>query len=102
MTDKQRDTVEHSHKGHVLTLADRAHMEIGGVVEVSSFDEETVVLVTACGELTVEGAELRVGALDLGRGVVVVDGKVAALYYDDTGEPRKKRRSRGLFARYDH
>lgn len=95
--DKQREAAERSAMGHALTLTDRAHMEIGGVVEVCSFDEETVVLVTACGELTVEGTELRVGALDLARGVVAVDGRIAAFYYDDTSETRKKRPIRGLF-----
>lgn len=97
MMDKQREAAEHSAKGHALTLTDRAHMEIGGVVEVCSFDEEAVVLLTACGELTVEGTELRVGALDLTRGVVVVDGQIAAFCYDDTSEPRKKKHIRGLF-----
>ena len=97
MTDKQREMAEHSAKGHALTLTDRAHVEIGGVVEVCSFDEESVVLVTACGELTVEGAGLRVGALDLTRGVVVVDGRVSAFYYDDTNESHKKGSLRGLF-----
>ncbi len=97
MMDKQREVAERAAMGHALTLTDRAHVEIGGVVEVCSFDEETVVLVTACGELTVEGTGLRVGALDLARGAVVVDGRVTAFYYDDTSEPRKKRPIRGFF-----
>lgn len=91
--DKQREMAERSAKGHTLTLTDRAHAEIGGVVEVSSFDEETVVLLTVCGELTVEGTGLRVGTLDLARGVVALDGAVTALYYREEAHSHKK----GLF-----
>ena len=92
MTDKQRE-MDSSKKEHTLTLTDRARVEIGGVVEVSSFDEETVVLVTVCGALTVEGTGLRVGTLDLTRGVVSVDGTVTAFYYEEEGRLHRK----GLF-----
>ncbi len=94
MGDIQR---ENAAVGHSLSLLDRAHAEISGVVEVHSFDEESVVLDTAGGELTLEGTGLRVGVLDLARGVVVVDGNVSALYYTSTGTARKKSRLAGLF-----
>lgn len=88
--DKQRDVAERAAKGHMLTLTDRAKVEIGGVVEVSSFDEETVVLVTVCGELTVEGMGLRVGTLDLARGAVVIEGSITSFYYEEDARSRKK------------
>ena len=88
--DKQRDVAERAAKGHMLTLTDRAKVEIGGVVEVSSFDEETVVLVTVCGELTVEGMGLRVGTLDLARGAVVIEGGITSFYYEEDARSRKK------------
>ncbi len=98
MADIQKDSAGKSApQKHMLSLADRAHAEISGVTEVCSFDEETVVLDTVCGELTLEGTGLRVGALDLVRGVVVVDGSVTAFYYADTRETRKKGRFTGLF-----
>lgn len=93
MMDKQREIAERSAKGHTLTLTDRARAEIGGVTEVSSFDEEAVVLVTVCGQLTVEGTGLRVGTLDLTKGVVLVEGTVNAFYYEEEARPRQK----GLF-----
>jgi len=75
---------------HTLTLSARTRLEIGGVTDVVSFDEETVTLVTDCGELTVEGTSLHIGTLNIERGCVVVDGRVNALIYtEDT--PRKKR-----------
>lgn len=75
---------------HSLSLLSREHAEISGVTEVNSFDEECVVLSTVCGELTVEGAELRVGTLDMTRGILVIDGKISGLYYTETNQIRKK------------
>ena len=78
---------------HTVALTARAHAEIVGVTEVKSFDEQSVALDTACGQLVLEGESLHVGTLDMARGVLVVDGKITAFYYVDTPSVRKK----GLF-----
>lgn len=79
---------------HRLTVAARERAEIAGVTEVESFDENTVVLTTVCGELTVEGEGLHVSTLDIARGAVVVEGKINGMSYSSTA-PRPK----GLRAR---
>lgn len=79
---------------HALTLAARAKAEISGVTEVESFDEHSVILVTDCGEMTVEGEGLRVGALDIARGVVEVTGTVGGIYYRDAAPERRRSRAR--------
>ena len=81
-------------KKHTLTLDVRRRISVCGVTEVESFDEQSVQLMTDCGELTVEGEGLHVGTLDIARGVVEVEGRVNGLYYAD-GAPVK----RGLRAR---
>lgn len=80
---------------HRLQLNARAHADITGVRRVISFDEEGVQLVTDCGELAIEGTELKVGTLDTQRGIVAVDGHICGMYYSDDA-PRKRR---GLFGR---
>ena len=75
---------------HTLSLVSRTHAELSGVTEVESFDETAVVLSTVCGELTVEGEELHVGTLDMARGILVIDGKISALYYTETRQTRKR------------
>jgi sporulation protein YabP len=82
-------------KKHTLTARARAYMQITGVVEVDSFDDRTVQLQTDCGELTLEGEELHIGTLDIGRGIVEVTGRINGCYYQD-GAPQK----RGLRARF--
>ena len=89
----QRETAEG--KKHTLCVTARARASLTGVCDVQSFDERVVILKTDCGEMTVEGEELRVGTLDVEKGVVELTGRISALYYSD-GAPAKK----GLRARF--
>ena len=81
---------EQNEKGkHTLHTEARRGAHIEGVCEVVSFDEQSVVLRTACGELVVEGEGLHVSALDMARGVVAIDGCVSAFLYADEAAPKK-------------
>ena len=88
--------VKQDNKAHTLTVQARTHAGIAGVVEVLSFDEESVVLNTLCGEMTVEGEGLHVGTLDMTKGVLDVDGQISAIYYREAAPQR--RRGRKFFA----
>ena len=81
-TDKQ---------SHEIYLKHRREMSINGVRDVDSFDEQTAVIQTADGELTLEGEGLKIGTLDTDKGVVTVSGKINALYYT-SDEGKEKRR----------
>ena len=81
-------------KQHALSLHCRTAAEICGVGEVESFDSESVVLQTDCGELTVEGEGLRMGALNTETGRVEITGRINALYYSDKPQPRRGLRQR--------
>lgn len=78
MTDNslERDTLPHN-----LVLEDRAHLTLSGVQDVSSFDEETIAVVTDLGELTLKGQNLHINRLSLEMGEMVVDGEISALLY---------------------
>ncbi len=86
---------DNAKKEHQLHIDARGLIDITGVREVLSFDESEVRLVTECGDMTVEGTQLKVGTLDTQRGVVSVSGKVDGIYYVNDA-PRRKR---GLFGR---
>lgn len=70
-------------KKHALSLTARAALCVSGVIEVKSFDEQSVLLKTDCGDLAVEGSDLHVSTLDIARGVVELTGQVSGLYYGD-------------------
>ena len=79
---------------HILTATARSRAVIGGVREVESFDEESVVLLTDCGELTLLGEDLHIGTLDIARGTVEVTGQIDSIFYGEGKAPR-----RGFFSR---
>lgn len=73
---------------HGLTLNERSRLSMTGVSEVVSFDENTVIVHTDLGTLTVQGQQLQLKQLSPDGGQVAVDGKIAALIYED---PRSDR-----------
>lgn len=80
---------------HSINIISRRHMDISGVRDVESFDEEGASLITNCGRLSLEGKNIKVSALDVERGVVKIEGQIDALFYSDVREDSR----RGLFGR---
>jgi len=70
---------------HKLSLNERRELTMTGVTEVVSFDESSVELRTAMGDLTIQGQELKLKTLSLEGGQVAVEGSISALIYE---EPR--------------
>ncbi len=68
---------------HNLVLEDRRMLTVSGVSDVDSFDEETVVVFTDLGELTVRGTNLHINRLSVEVGELTVEGDIAALIYSD-------------------
>lgn len=83
-------------KKHTLVQTARTHVAITGVSRVNSFDEQSVLLVTDCGELCIEGEGLHVAVLDVERGVVELDGRISAVLYSDAVPQRRTKRARLL------
>ncbi|MBR1779037.1 MAG: sporulation protein YabP [Clostridia bacterium] len=77
-------------KIHDLILKDRKSLSITGVIDVDSFDEETVVVYTDQGELTVRGENLHIIKISLDSGDVSLDGTITALVYTDNGKLGKQ------------
>lgn len=81
---------------HMLTLEGRTHARVSGVMTVSCFNEQEIVLETSEGEIALLGQGLHIGQLDLDEGELDVTGEIAGIEYN--GPVRKKER-RGLFSR---
>ena len=82
----------------VLSLQGRKSLSVNSVNDVIRFDEESVVLSTVCGTLTVEGTSLHVRVLNLEAGTVEIDGKIDALLYFDAPDGNGGDK-RGLFGK---
>ena len=68
---------------HNIVLEDRRLLTVSGVSDVDSFDEETVVVFTELGELTVRGSNLHINRLSVEVGELTIEGSIAALIYSD-------------------
>lgn len=66
---------------HKLTLQNRQNGTVAGVLDVHSFDEEEILLLTDAGKLQVKGEQLHVKRLNLEKGEVDIEGKVNSLTY---------------------
>ncbi len=68
-------------KEHVVTVSGRRAVVIEGVRHVDNFDDNTVVLATELGLLTIRGRSLAIHQLDLEAGYFTAEGDIDALIY---------------------
>lgn len=76
-------TQREAQKKHTLNLDNREKLSLGGVDDVSGFDENLIVLSTTFGALTVRGDGLHIDRIDLEAGQLEVRGKIRELSYDE-------------------
>ena len=81
---------------HHLNLSNRGLLGVEGVINLESYDQEQIVLLTSVGVLEVKGEKLHIQQLNLDQGKVVVDGEVTSLIYSDDQATKK---SKGLFSK---
>lgn len=78
---------------HNIKIENRKKLSFSGIKDVLSFDEETIVLETSLGRLTVKGSGLHIIGFDTKSGDLTAEGKLYALVY--TSEERNG----GVFSR---
>ena len=74
--------------GGGLTLEGRSRLTVSGVEDVERFDENSIVMSTAEGLLTITGEELHIGQLSLEGGELHVDGRIDSLSFEEMEEAR--------------
>ena len=81
MNDKERITARPTHN---IIMENRKILHLTGVNDVDRFDEETIVLLTELGQLTIHGLGLNISHLDQETGELNVDGEISELIYTET------------------
>ena len=83
----QYETVGHNGKtkqlAHDIIMKRRQTIEITGVKQVESFDNEEFLLETNMGYLSIRGENLQMKNLDVDAGIVSIKGKIFDLIYMD-------------------
>lgn len=81
---------------HHVRINNRKEMEINGVKEIDSFDNEEFLLETNMGYLIIRGQNLQLKNLNVEDGLVQIQGKVYELTYVDEHHQEK---AKGLFSK---
>lgn len=71
---------------HNIIMEGRKILNITGVKEIDSFDENCIVVNTIMGELTVKGKDFNMSNLSVDTGELYLTGEVSALYYNVSKE----------------
>ena len=69
-------------KKHSITIESRNTASLFGVTDVLSFDEDCIVADTLNGAMTIRGRELHITTLELEKGILLLDGEIAGLSYE--------------------
>lgn len=75
-----------------LILENRQKLNVSGVIDVLSFDDQIVIVETELGLLTVKGENIRINKLSLDTSEVVVEGDINSLGYSNKDLDRKEQR----------
>lgn len=68
-------------RNHNIIVENGTKMTLTGVNDVLSFDDETIILDTALGRLTIKGENLHITNFDTNSGDLSADGKFYAFVY---------------------
>ncbi len=69
---------------HNLIMENRAHLNVSGVEDVESFNDEEIILHTQMETLIVMGSELKINKLSVECGEVEIEGFIDCLRYAAT------------------
>ncbi|SHI07415.1 sporulation protein YabP [Sporanaerobacter acetigenes] len=70
-------------KNQNIYLEDRTNLTITGVEQVESFNDNTIILITIRGGMTIKGEELNINKLNLEDGNVKIDGTINGILYNN-------------------
>lgn len=66
-----------------LVLENREKLNVSGVNDVLSFDDQVVIMETELGLLTIKGENLKINKLNIDTTEVIVEGKINNLTYSE-------------------
>ena len=73
-----------------IVLENREKLNITGILDVFSFDDQFIIIETELGLLTIKGENLKINKLSLDTSDFVVDGRINSLNYSEADIGVKK------------
>lgn len=75
--------------GQNIIIENREKMNISGVIDIHSFDDEVALIETELGILMIKGDNLKMNKLNLENNELIIEGRLVALNYTDSSEMKK-------------
>ena len=69
------------YKDHNVIIDNREKLNVSGITDVVSFDDETLILKSVMGKITVKGENMRITCFDNEIGDLIAEGKIHAVVY---------------------
>ncbi|WP_035380649.1 sporulation protein YabP [Fervidicella metallireducens] len=82
---------------HVIHIDSRQRIDITGVSEVITFNEDSVLLVTNMGTLNIKGKNMKVNKLNVDNGDMSIEGEFISLTYINKDVKNKESIMKKLF-----
>ena len=73
-----------------IRILHRQRMELTGIEEVESFTDNSVVMRSSLGSLSVEGESLKIESFSTDKGELIIEGKFDGVYYFGSEASQKK------------
>ncbi|QCX33754.1 sporulation protein YabP [Caloramator sp. E03] len=70
-----------SQQNHIVHIENRQKVDITGVINVATFNEENIVLFTQMGGLNIKGKNLKVNKLNVDTGDMCIEGEFLSMTY---------------------
>lgn len=81
--------MENMSKMQNIILENRNRLNITGVEDVLSFDEQTITALTTLGLLVIKGNDLKLNSFSLDNTELSVEGEITSLQYNDKQTSKK-------------
>lgn len=72
-----------------IILENREKLNVSGVLDVLSFDDQIIIVETELGLLTIKGENLKINKLNIDTSEVTLDGMIASLSYSNSDSIKK-------------
>ncbi len=84
-------------KPHNVLMENRKKIALTGVLDIDSFNEQGIIVLTELGVLIVKGEDLHINKLNVDSGDVSIEGNIASLTYTDIHDKKTGSIIKSLF-----
>lgn len=86
---------EKSFESHSITINNRRSSELTGIDDVISFDDNSISVHSALGNLIIDGEDLKIEGFSGEKGTLFISGKIIGVYYLETHDKKHTSKKRG-------